>query len=74
MCRQVGKNTMRLLSKMSPENQSATWKIIGKGFDALFMPKNAFVCKACASKVRYAQSVSNGSVPRPEPEPIIMRR
>ena len=69
MYRQVGNKNKAPLSKMRPENQSATWKIIGKGVDEFFMPKNAFVCKACASKVRYEQCVSNSSVPRPEPEP-----
>ena len=68
MCRQVGKSAMRLLSEMKPENGLAAWKIIGKGVDEFFMPKDAFVCNLCAGKVRYAQSVSNRSDPRPEPE------
>ena len=58
---------MRLLSEMKPENGLAAWKIIGKGVDEFFMPKDAFVCNLCAGKVRYAQSVSNRSDPRPEP-------
>ena len=71
MCRQVGNKNMQQLSKMTDANRRLTWAIIGpKGVDALFMPTNAFVCKACAGKVRYAQSVSNSSVPRPEPEPV----
>ena len=60
---------MRPLSNMKPENGLATWKIIGKGVDEFFMPKDAFVCVTCASKVRKEQSVSNRSDPRPEPKP-----
>ena len=58
MYRQVGNKNKAPLSKMRPENQSATWKIIGKGVDEFFMPKDAFVCVTCASKVRKEQSVT----------------
>jgi hypothetical protein len=54
---------------MKDENKHAAWAIIGEGVDEFFMPKDAFVCVLCAGKVRYAQSVSNRSDPRPEPEP-----
>ena len=71
MCRQVGNKNMQQLSKMTHANRRLTWAIIGgKDISALFIPTDAFVCKACAGKVRYAQSVSNSSVPRPEPEPV----
>ena len=61
---------MQQLSKMTDVNRDATWVIIGQGAAPLFIPTDAFVCKACAGKVRYAQSVSSSSVPRPEPEPV----
>ena len=71
MRRQVGNKNMQLLLNMTDDNQKTAWAIIGpKGAAALFMPTDAFVCKKCASKVRYLQSVSNSSVPRPEPEPV----
>ena len=71
MRRQVGNKSKQLLSNMTDDNRLTTWAIIGpKGAATLFMPTNAFVCKACAGKVRKAQSVSNSSVPRPEPEPV----
>ena len=64
---------MRLLSEMKPENGLAAWKIIGKGVDEFFMPKDAFVCNLCAGKVRYAQSVSNRSDPRKRAIPVYNR-
>jgi hypothetical protein len=67
--RQVGNKNKAPLSKMKLKNKLATWAIIGKGMDPLFIPTDAFVCLACAGKVRKAQSVSNRSDPRPEPEP-----
>jgi hypothetical protein len=45
--RQVGNKNKLLLSKMK-SMKSATWKIIGKGVDEFFMPKDAFVCTTCA--------------------------
>ena len=71
MRRQVGNKSKQLLSNMTDDNRLTTWAIIGpKGAATLFMPTNAFVCKACAGKVRKAQSVSNSSVPRPVPVPV----
>jgi hypothetical protein len=67
--RQVGNKNKAPLSKMKLKNKLATWAIIGKDIDPLFIPTDAFVCMLCAGKVRKAQSVSNNSVPRPEPEP-----
>ena len=71
MRRQVGNKKKQLLSKMTDVNKEATWAIIGgKDISPLFIPTDAFVCTKCASKVRYAQSVSNSSVPPPVPVPV----
>ena len=66
----MGKINEQLLTLMTDVNRDATWAIIGQGAAPLFIPPDAFVCKKCASKVRYLQSVGNSSVPRPEPEPV----
>lgn len=67
MYRQVGNKNKAPLSKMKLKNKLATWAIIGKNINPLFIPDDAFVCNLCAGKVRFAQSVSNRSDPRPEP-------